>query len=254
MKVSVLALTPRILASELEKIATLPPVRITVICTFLYNLGMAAAFASASGRIKGAGGTLSILQAGLASMGYVQAGFILMGILAVCSEYTGGQIRTSLTAVPWRGLQLSMKHLALAVIAVPAAGIMAASGVLYAFMRMNDAGAAVEPEMVWRSLAGVTGCLALTALLSAAIAAICRRTAPAMVVLFGYFYVIGPLTRGSQLKLRRYFPDTAGFAMYTPITADNNEMLTAVQGTGIFLLWVFTLLAAAIILYRRRDA
>ncbi|MGA3676130.1 hypothetical protein [Lysinibacillus agricola] len=87
-----------ILGAELEKLVTLPLIWLTLMGTFILNLVLAAAFTSAG--LQGAARTQSILKIGLASMGYLQAGFIILGILATCSEYTGGQIRTTLTTIP----------------------------------------------------------------------------------------------------------------------------------------------------------
>lgn len=101
----------QILGAELDKLVTLPLIWLTLLVTFLLNLGLAAAFTSVG--LQGAAGTQNILNTELASMGYLQAGFIILGILATCSEYTGGQIRTTLTTVPWRGFQLSTKYLGL---------------------------------------------------------------------------------------------------------------------------------------------
>ncbi|MGV2687220.1 ABC transporter permease, partial [Clostridium perfringens] len=121
----------QILRAELDKLVTLSLTWLTLMGTFILNLLLAAAFTSVG--LQGAAGTQSILNIGLSSMGYLQAGFIILGILATCSEYTGGQIRTTLTTIPWRGFQLSTKYLALAIITVPMAFIIAASGVLYTF-------------------------------------------------------------------------------------------------------------------------
>lgn len=227
--------TIRILRAELNKLVTLPGTWFTLMASFILNLLLTAAFTSVG--LQGAAGTQSILNTGLASMGYLQAAFIILGILAACSEYTGGQIRATLTAIPWRGLQLSMKHLALTIITVPIAFIIASSGVLYTFIRMRDTAAGFDIETMIAALLGATGYLTLTTLLSAAVGAIVRRTTPALVVLLGYYFVVSPLARNYLPRFRNYSPDTAG-----------NDV------TGILVLWTLSFITAAIVLYRRRDA
>ncbi|ERI09272.1 ABC transporter permease [Aneurinibacillus aneurinilyticus] len=239
----------QILGAELDKLVTLPLIWLTLIGTFILNLVLAAAFTSAG--LQGAAGTQSILNIGLASMGYLQAGFIILGILATCSEYTGGQIRTTLTTIPWRGFQLSMKHLALAIITIPVAFIIVASGVLYALIMMRDTAVGFEIDTMIKTLVGATGYLTLTTLLSAAIGALLRRTTPALVILLGYYFVVSPLTRDFQPK---YFPDTAGSYMYMPPSSDEINVLTPMQGTGILMLWTLIFITAAIVFYRKRDA
>lgn len=242
----------QILRAELDKLVTLPLIWLTLMGTFILNLLLAAAFTSIG--LQGAAATQSILNIGLASMGHLQAGFIILGIIATCSEYTGGQIRTTLATIPWRGIQLSMKHLALAITTVPAAFIIAASGVLYTFMMMRDTAAVIDIDTTIEALAGATGYLTLTTLLSAAIGALLRRTTPALVVLLGYYFIVSPLSRDFLPGVKNYFPDTAGYYMYMPPSSDEINVLTPIQGTGIIMIWTLIFITVAIVFYRKRDA
>ncbi|MEC0239869.1 ABC transporter permease [Paenibacillus dokdonensis] len=242
----------QILGAELDKLVTLPWIWLTLISTFILNFGLTAAFTSAG--LQGAAGTQSILNIGLASMGYLQAGFIILGILATCSEYTGGQIRTTLTTIPWRGFQLSTKYLALAMISFPVAFIIAASGVLYTFMMMRDTAVVIEIDTTIKTLVGATGYLTLTTLLSAAIGALLRRTTPALVVLLGYYFIVSPLSRNYLPRFKNYSPDTAGYYMYMQPSSVEINVLTPMQGTGISMLWTLIFITVAIVFYRRRDA
>ncbi|MGF7047285.1 hypothetical protein J2T13_001790 [Paenibacillus sp. DS2015] len=245
----------QILGAELDKLVTLPLIWLTLMGTFILNLVLAAAFTSVG--LLGAAGTQSILNIGLSSMGHLQAGFIILGILATCSEYTGGQIRTTLTTIPWRGLQLSTKHLALAIITIPVAFIIAASGVLYTFIMMRDTAVVIEIDTMIKTLVGVTGYLTLTTLLSAAIGALLRRTTPALVVLLGYYFIVSPWTRVFLPSIKNYLnylPDTAGYYMYMPPSSDEINVLTPLQGTGISMLWTLIFIIVAILAYRKRDA
>ncbi|WP_042201656.1 hypothetical protein [Paenibacillus camerounensis] len=252
MKVSFNRRLLRIFAAELEKLATLPTIRFNLMAAFMLNLVLAAAFTSAG--LQGAAGTQAILNTGLASMEYLQTGFIVLGVLSACSEYTGGQIRTTLTVMPWRGLLLSAKLLVLALVTVPAAFIIAGSGILYSFFMMKETAAGIEIGTVISSLTGATGYLTLTTLLSAAISIVLRRSTPAMVVLLSYYFIVSPLTMGILPGISHYFPDRAGYYMYTPFTFAEADALTALQGTGLSLSWTLMFISAAIGLYRRRDA
>jgi len=241
-----------ILGAELDKLVTLPLIGLTLMGTFIINLVLTAAFTSDS--LHGAVGAQSILNLGLASMGYLQAGFIILGILATCSEYTGGQIRTTLTTIPWRGFQLFVKHLSLAIITIPVAFIITASGVLYTFIMMRDTTVVIEIDTMIRTLVGATGYLTLTTLLSAAIGALLRRTTPALVILLGYYFVVSPLSRDFLPSINNYFPDTAGSYMYVPVSSNGINVLTPMQGTGISMLWTLIFITVAIVFYRKRDA
>ncbi|MUT68482.1 ABC transporter permease [Paenibacillus sp. NEAU-GSW1] len=241
-----------ILGAELYKLVTLPLTWLTVMGTFILNLVLAKAFASIG--LQGAAGIQSILNIGLASMGYLQAGFVILGVVATCSEYNGGQIRTTLTTMPWRGFQLSIKYLAIAMITVPAAFIIAASGVLYTFIMMRDTAVGLETDTMIKTLVGATAYLTLTTLLSAAIGALLRRTTPALVVLLGYYFIVSPMSRDVLPSIKNYFPDTAGYYMYMLPSSDEINVLTPMQGTGISMLWTLIFITVAIVFYRKRDA
>lgn len=110
-------------------------------------------------------------------------------------------------------------------------------------------------DIMIEALAGATGYLTLTALLSAAIGALFRRSTTALVALLGYYFVVSPLTRGLMPSIsRNYLPDTAGYYMYMLPSPDEINVLTPLQGAGILMLWTLIVITVAIIFYRKRDA
>lgn len=236
------------LAAELSKLWSLPAVWLIVGGSLILNLILSAAFASAG--LQGLTGTRNVLDIGLASISYIQAGFIILGITASCSEYAGGQIRATFTAMPRRSLQLVAAHLALTIIVIPAAIITAASGVLIAVIVL-DASASFDPGSAVSILAGVTGSLCLTTLISAAIGVLLRRTLPAAAVVLGYYFIVGPLLR-EHTSYAKYFPDTAGVAMWFP-QPDDSSALTPAQGAILLIAWTIAAFAIAAIVYRKRD-
>ncbi|RED51826.1 ABC transporter permease [Cohnella phaseoli] len=238
------------LAAELSKLWSLPAVWLTLGGSLIVNLILAAAFVSAG--LQGLTGTPYVLDIGLASISYIQAGFIILGIVASCSEYTGGQIRTTLTAIPRRSLQLVAAHLALTIVVIPAAIITAASGVLFAAIALGNASASMELGSTVRMLAGATGYLGSTTLISASCGVLLRRTLPAAIALLGYYFIAGPLLR-EQTTQARYLPDTAGFAMWFPQPEDASA-LSAAQGAFVLVAWTLAAFAISLAVYRSRDA
>ncbi|XID92691.1 ABC transporter permease [Paenibacillaceae bacterium WGS1546] len=236
------------LAAELSKLWSLPAAWLIVGGSLILNLVLSAAFASAG--LQGLTGTRNVLDIGLASISYTQAGYIILGIMASCSEYTGGQIRTTLTAMPRRSLQLVAAHLALTFIVIPAAITTAASGVLLAAIVL-DASASFDPGSAVNILAGVTGSLCLTTLISAAIGVLLRRTLPAAAVVLGYYFIAGPLLR-EQTAYAKYFPDTAGVAMWFPQSGDSSAP-TPAQGAILLIAWTIAMFAITVVVYRNRD-
>ena len=239
----------RMLSAEGLKLGSLPAIRLTLCATLIVNLILAAAFISAG--LQGSTGTRSALDIGIASVGYSQAGFMLLGILAACSEYSGGQIRTTLAVMPRRGLQLITAQLALALLALPGAAILSASGLLAAVIFLGDASGPIEWHQAVAVLMGATGCLTLTALMSSAVGVLLRRTLPATAALLGYYFIAGPLLR-DKTALAKYLPDTAGLAMWFPQPGGGNGLGPA-QGAALMLAWTLGSVLAAVWVYRKRD-
>ncbi|GII84537.1 hypothetical protein Ssi03_25270 [Sphaerisporangium siamense] len=237
------------LAAELSKLMSLPAAWHTLAGTLVVNLLLSAALATA-GR-GGSTGARGALDVGLASVGYAQAGFVVLGVLAACSEYTGGQIRTTLTAMPRRTLQLTAKHLALAIVVLPAAAATVTSGVVTAGV-LGGTAAPVSPGHLARALIGVTAYLTLTTLLSAAVGALVRRTLAAVVMLQAYYFIVGPLLR-DRTQAARYLPDTAGLAMGFPVSGGTGAV-TPAHGALVLTAWTIVLIALAMLTYRRWDA
>ncbi|MEU6409482.1 hypothetical protein [Microbispora sp. NPDC046933] len=237
------------LAAELSKLVSLPATWLTLGGTLVVNPILAIAFTLAA--LRGATGTRSAPDVGLASVGYAQAGFVILGVLAACSEYTGGQMRTTLIAMPRRALQFAARHLALAIVVLPAAAITAASGVVLAGAALGDTAAPATAGRVAGALSGATAYLALTALISAAVGALVRRSPAAVAVLLAYYFVAGPLLR-DHAPAAKYLPDSAGFAMWFPVT-DDASAVTPAQGALLLMAWTIVLIVVVMLGYRRWD-
>ncbi|WP_062430773.1 hypothetical protein [Herbidospora daliensis] len=159
-----------------------------------------------------------VIAVGDAPVAYSRAGFVVLGVLATCSEYTGGQIRTTLTAMPRRVPQLVAQHTALAALTLPAALVVALSGPL---ITLAVAG---TPVSAW-GVAETTAYLTLLTLVSAAVGVLLRHTLAGVGLLLGCLFVAAPF-------VHEYLPD---------------DMVTLVVSTPVLLI-------VAALTYRRRDA
>ncbi|MEU9833328.1 hypothetical protein AB0D67_17545 [Streptosporangium sp. NPDC048047] len=238
--------------AEVLKLLTLPALYLTASVTWAATPLLAVAYVSAAAR--GGGGPGTGQDAGLAPVGYAQAGFVVLGVLAAASEYRGGQIRTTLTCVPRRVEAQLAKAAALAVTALPVAVATAASGVLAAHAaHAPPYGAAVPVDVpgAVRAVAGATAYLVLTVLLSSAVATLTRGTIPAVTVLLGHYFVVGPYLDG-RTALAAYLPGTAG------LWPGGGADVGGVLGTGgrwvVVTGWTVAALCVAIVSFRRRDA
>ena len=154
--------------AELIKLVTLPALSLTVVLTWAVTAALVLA-----------------LDAGPESIRYARAGFVVLGALAAASEYDDGQLRTSLVCSPRRLELLAVKALVLGLaataVAVVTVLIAGAGDVLIAGAGdILIAGAGDVAELV------------LTVLLAAAVATVLRGAVPAVAVILGYYYVLGP--------------------------------------------------------------
>ncbi|MBM0231133.1 hypothetical protein JNW91_04105 [Micromonospora sp. STR1_7] len=208
--------------AELRKLLTLPSLRLTVLLTWTANLMVTYAYAAAESRGESIGD-----NAALAPLGYTQAGFLVLGVLAAASEYQeGGQIRTTLLAMPRRRHLQAAKALALAALTLPVAAATAATSTLPA------------DGATWTPAA--TAYLTLTTLLGAAVAGVVRRAVPAVVLLLGLYFIAGPLLRARSAASASYLPDTAA--------------LDPSRGATASIIWTLSALTLAALSLHRRDA
>ncbi|MEV4810889.1 hypothetical protein [Micromonospora avicenniae] len=208
--------------AELRKLLTLPSLSLTALLTWTANLLLTYAYASAESR-----GEPPDDAAALIPLGYTQAGFLVLGVLAAASEYQGGnQVHTTLLAMPRRLPLQAVKALALAALALPVAAATAAVSAL-------PAGGAT-----WVPAATVY--LTLTTLLGAAVAGVVRRAVPAVVLLLGLYFIAGPLLRAQSGTSAAYLPDTAALDPY--------------RGAAATIVWTLSALTLAALTFHRRDA
>lgn len=238
----------RTLAAELTKLWTLPAVWLTLGGTWAIHLLLSTAAASADRR-NSTGSTQMALDSGLSPLIYTQAGFIILGVVAACSEYNGGQIRTTLAVTPRRTMQLLTATAARTVLAIPGGMIVAVSGVVVAQVAIG--GTVDFDGLSAGQLIGVTSYLVLITLMSAAAGTMLRRTLPAVGIVMGYYFIVGPLLR-DQSDAAKYLPDAAGLAMW--LSAENNvDALTPVQGGLVMGAWTLAAITTAMLMHRHRD-
>jgi len=202
----------RAIRAETLKLLSLP----ATYCTVLGTIGVAMVLAIAFSR------------QGVSPVGYPQAGFIVLGVIAATSEYRDGQIYLTLIAMPRRIVQHLAKMAALLIVSVPAATFTVLVGVLVA-------------GGPWPDAVGASVYLVLTSVLSAAVATVLRRSVPAVAGLLGYYFIVGPLLR-----------DRVTFAAYLPDAASHD--LVVFGDATIVLGWVLVAVGFSATTFHRRDA
>lgn len=196
--------------------------------------------------------TLSGVVVGLAAV-------VALAVLVITSEFRRAMIRTTFAATPHRGRVLAAKALVVGGVTF-AAGLVAAFGAFLLTMPVLRAKGLMTPPLsegpVLRALVGTAALLAAVAVLSLAVAAIVRRSAPAITIvllalLVPQFIATG-LPLSSAMWLQRLTP-AAGFAAQQTLHRYDTA-LGPWAGLGVLAAYAALALVAAIWLVRRRDA
>ena len=210
----------RAIRAELRKLLTLPSLRLTALLTVAVNLLLCLGYATAKSRGEPNDNALAPLS-------YAQAGFLILGVLAAASEYqAGGQIHTTLLALPRRWPLQAAKAVTLVAVTLPVAAVATATVALLA----GDA----------TRMAAATGYLTLTTVLAASVAGLVRRVIPAMVALLTLYFIIGPLLRSRWHASAAWLPETAA--------------MDPSRGAVATVVWTLAAMALAGFAFHRRDA
>lgn len=198
----------RTFAAELVKLGGLPAVRAGVLATVAAAAVLAAVLAAST--VDGAADTVTIRTVPL-----LQAGPIVVGVLAVATEYEGLQIRTSLTATPARPLLLTAKGLAYLVAAatIAAAAIGAGLAAAWATSTLRHRPASLVED--GRHLAGSVAYLVLLGALGFGVALVLRSLVVPLVSMLALVFIVSPLLAAST-DAARWLPDRAGRFLYLP--------------------------------------
>jgi len=197
----------------------------------------------------------SILGIGL---GFGQLTICVLGVLVLSSEYSTGMIRASLLAVPKRWPMLVAKIVAFTVIVLVVAEIVCfASYFIGAAILHSKVPVSLGDPGVLRAVTGAGLYLAVLGLFAMAVAGLIRHTAGAITTVIGFTLVLAPLASlipdPAGKYISAYLPTNAG-QLIVQTHQQSGDVLTPLQGFGVFGLWVVVLLVLAGVLLQRRDA
>jgi ABC-2 type transport system permease protein len=196
-----------------------------------------------------------------------QAVVAIVAVLAVSGEYGSGMIRTTLAAMPRRGMVLAAKAAVVTAVTL-AAGIPAVLGSVLAG-RLILPGHGYTPAngypvlsladgTVLRAAVGTVLYLALIALLSLGLAAAVRDAAVAIGAVLGLLYLFPILVQvagspGMARHLQQIGPMTAGLEIQAS-TGLHGLPLSPWAGLGVLAAWAAAALLAGGVLLHVRDA
>jgi ABC-2 type transport system permease protein len=198
--------------------------------------------------------------AGLALLG--QLIIVVLGTLAITSEYSTGMIRTSLTVMPRRGVLYGAKAAVFSVIALVIAMLtsFAAFFIGQALLSGTHQAATLSQPGVLRAVIIVGLFVALCGLFAYGLGAILRHTAGAMTTAYGLLFLLPQLAKALPnswyADVVRWLPGGDALNVFTATTPGHNnpDFFSAWGELAVFAGYTVILLAVGAVLFRKRDA
>jgi len=255
-----------VIASEFTKIRSVRSTYWTIAALVIVGVGIAAlvGFGIANNihnqpwNKAGTDGTQSILTPFLFIGQLIIA---VIGAMVITSEYSTGMIRTSLTAMPRRGVVFAAKALVFGLVAL-VIGLITSFASFFlgqAIMSSDHINASLGQPGVLRAVIG--GALFLTAcgLLSFGIGMMLRHTAGAITASIGLLFVLTVLVQflpqSWQDDVDKWIPALAGSQVWAvKASTDGAPMFSAWGGFAVLAGYAAVALIGGFITFRGRDA
>lgn len=241
----------RPLQAELAKLSSLPATWIA----------MAAGIAVTAGVSVLSAGSSPSPDSGFSSLALGVAGAIVLGVVAMSSEYAvegeesagGRQITTTLVAIPSRVQVLIAK----AVAVVLGTAVLAVAAIIVAFGLLTVLNSAAMPAVdgdFFLRCAGMVAYWVLVALLAFSLTVIIRSGVVPMAILIANFSAV-PVTflLTKVTPAANWLPDVAGMRMWSR-GIDSSVQMSPGLGGLVMAAWIAVLLAVSFVVFTRRDA
>ena len=287
------------LRSEFTKLRSVRSTYWTIAALFIVSVGIAA--------IAGAGiaSNLHNNPQNRAGMDATQASLIaffelgqliiaVLGALTITSEYSTGMIRTSLTAMPRRGVVYAAKLIVFTTVTLIVSLITSFTAFFVGQAAMSGSGVSaslfhsvtipadvnmspppggpgsgppnvtfsgtivISPGTVLTAIIGCALFVTVVALIAFALGSIIRHTAGAITSAIGLLFVLPIIVQilpdTWRWDIMRFFPDAAGRVLSVTIGQHNPHLWSAWPQFGVTLVYAAVLLAVGGYLFRKRDA
>lgn len=200
------------------------------------------------------------MGAAAVTSGYMMAQIVVgvLGVMVVTGEYSTGQIRSTLAAVPRRLPVLAAKAVVVAVTAFVVGVVAVGLSVLVTAPMLSPHGMAIDlgVDGILRMLLGAPLYLVAVALFGLGVGTMLRHTAGGIAVVVVLFFVIPLIWPNLQPDFFQdtspFLPTLAGAQLMS--VEDPSATLTPWEGYGVMLAWSAVSLLGAAVLLRRRDA
>lgn len=245
----------RAFTAELSKLISLPGIWLALFIGAFAPAGIAVLDSIAQKEEIIAGVSTRLLEVGYIGLALGVQGVIILGVLAVSSEYltesseTGGgqQITTSLTVVSSRLHFMLAKAGAVTIISI----LLSVVAIMTTLSATHLVLGEYTPVFEWSKLLGAVCYWTFTALLAMAITVLTKNgTIPLAVLIINTSVVSFSFLLSKVTKSALYLPDRVGLEMFM-YTSD--RFLTPFTGGLVMFAWVAVLFMVAAIVFHRRD-
>ncbi|HEY0933556.1 MAG TPA: ABC transporter permease subunit [Trebonia sp.] len=280
-----------VLASEFTKLRSVRSTYWTIAALMVVSVGIAAiAGAAASSDLHSNPGDKALFDGTQASLiGFFEFGQLIiavLGALTITSEYSTGMVRTSLTAMPRRGVLYSGKLIVFTTVTLVISlvtsfisfflgqALLSGSGVSASLFHsvtvplnaQQTSGSVhfvgtytITSGAVLTAVVGSALFVTVVALIAFGLGAIIRHTAGSITTVIGLMFVVPIIVQVLPSSWRddimRFFPDAAGRAVSVTVGQGSDSHLWSTWPQfGVTALYAAVLLAVGAYLVRRRDA
>ncbi len=197
---------------------------------------------------------------GLALLG--QLVIVVLGTLALTSEYSTGMIRTSLTVMPRRGVLYAAKATVFVAVALVVAFLasFASFFIGQALLSSTHVGATLSQPNVLRAVIGSALYVVLCGLFAFGLGAILQSTAGAMTAAYGFLFLVPQLAKALPSSwyadVDRWLPggDVVNAITNTQTVNTSSHLFSAWGEFAVFGAYTAILLVLGAVLFRKRDA
>lgn len=193
-----------------------------------------------------------------AGLDLAQLAIGVLGVLVMTSEYSSGQIGTSLTAVPQRRLVLLAKLTMVGVLVtvISLLSCLAAFLIAQAVLAPVGADVSLADDGALRAVLGSAGRLVLVAAIALGLGALLRSTAGAITALVITMTIVPALVLLLPApwndNVGKYLPNAAAAAMSAFV--EFPDLLSPFWGLLILVSYAAAVVVAAVVAFGRRDA
>jgi ABC-2 type transport system permease protein len=234
--------------AEASKLYSLPASWLILGGTLALTVVLSVALGSSAGDGALDRSGASILDYGVTAVTWTQFGFFLVGVIASSSEYIGGQVRTTLVAIPDRIRWRLAATLALVPLAFAAGLIVVLASLSTMLVATGFPVGEVDPGTAVRIVFSAAAYLALMAALGSALGLLIRRAIPAAAILLLYLLVVSPLLQSQNWY---FLPDIASYTLWFASVPDAAP--PAIVAWLVVIAWTLAFLLPSMITAQRRD-